>query len=69
MDAKELKAKLAEFDDEIDKARMNLIDAQSELEFASARRRNFARVYCKHQKTYHVVGEAEIRCRLCDEEV
>jgi hypothetical protein len=67
----ELKSKLAVLDDEIKEARLKAANAQSDLELAVQKRRNFARINCDHPQDQRyerscMGREIDIYCGVCD---
>jgi hypothetical protein len=72
MDVETLKAKLAALDEDIKTARLARDNANSDLELAVAKRRNFASINCDHkqgQRYERGYGEVDIHCGVCDLEV
>lgn len=72
MDVVTLKAKLSELDEIIKVARLARDNANSDLELAVAKRRNFASINCDHKQGERYergYGEVDIHCGVCDLEV
>lgn len=71
MNVSELKSKLAALDADIKEARLKAANAQSELELAVQKRRNFARINCDHPRDQRyerscMGKEIDIHCVICD---
>ena len=70
MDVEALKAKLALLDEDIKVARLARDNANSDLELAVAKRRNFAHINCEHPRELRyqrsVMGqEIDTHCGIC----
>lgn len=71
MNVSELKSKLAALDADIKEARLKAANAQSDLELAVQKRRNFASINCDHPKDQRyerscMGREIDIYCGVCD---
>jgi hypothetical protein len=67
----DLKSKLAVLDAEIKEARLTAANAQSDLELAVQKRRNFACINCDHPQDQRyerscMGKEIDIYCGVCD---
>ena len=63
-----LKAKLAEYDELIAAARVKRDEAEADLKALSTKRESYARIHCKHERTYQrsVMGrEIDTYCEDC----
>ena len=72
MNESELKSKLEALDAEIKEARLKAANAQSDLELAVQKRRNFARINCEHPREQRYqrscMGyETDTYCGVCGE--
>jgi hypothetical protein len=71
MEVSKLKARLAELDADIKEARLKAANAQSDLELAVQKRRNFASINCDHPREQRyerscMGREIDIYCGVCD---
>ncbi len=72
MDVEALKTKLALLDEDIKVSRLARDNANSELELAVAKRRNFASINCDHKQGERYergYAEISIHCGVCGLEV